>query len=275
MGEFAGFPADQAKERIAITNSSSWYPGPAEFMAQRAGGVVCGYDGDDGHWDVMILPNAQTIIDGMALKRMTEEPSQCNEGSCTLMAREGDALLFGGVNAPSLTEDSVSAARLLAQTWVDRASASQDEAGFEVSASAIAGVGCDVLLPADDLNALWGVDAKMQDEFGGWGVPAEVFFVVDGGTFCVYDSDPGGYEGEQYLILTDLPGGAWAFDLLEGRTPTQVAGADAAYEGHHSGTRFVDILIGADWVRLTFAADAPYDLVAAAELVAANVASLQ
>ncbi len=52
--------------------------------------------------------------------------------------------------------------------------------------------------------------------------------------------------------LTTLPGGAWAFDELEGEEEIEVEGADAARTGVDELRRPVlDLRVGADWLRLT------------------------
>ncbi|MGM7698646.1 hypothetical protein [Microbacterium sp. A84] len=284
MDKFVGFGADGVKERIALASAPGWYAGPAEFMTQRAGGTVCAFDavpsadGAQDSWHVMIVPGAQAIVDAVVAAGYDEMPSECYDGACVLMAREGDALLVGEVSAPALTPDDTMGARVFAQSWVDKAAASQQEEGYEVAHSAIAGAECDQLLSVEQLGALWGVPAHLGGRFGGWGVPAEVYHVVNGGALCLY-TDEGGYESEQYLLLTDLPGGVWAFDILEGRTAITVAGADAAYSGTDeaaSPSPIVDILVGDDWIRLTGAVGGSAgDLTAVAEIVAANAAALQ
>ncbi|WP_426188425.1 hypothetical protein [Microbacterium sp. TWP3-1-2b2] len=283
MNDFVGFGADGVKERMSLASAPNWYPGPAEFMMKRAGGMVCAYDGEqraDGMqdaWEVVIVPDAQRMINSLVSNGYAEQPSECLEGSCTLMARAGDALLVGSVHSAQIASDATEGARALAQTWAENASAGQQEEPFEVVASEVAGADCEQLMASARLGELWGVTTHLTDEFGGWGVPAEVYLVVDGAVICIY-GDGGEYDGVQHLQLTDLPGGAWAFDLIEGRTPITVTGADKAYSGM-GGTStypapFIDILVGADWIRLTGTGSSG-DLEPVAEAVAANAAEIE
>lgn len=279
MSEFAGTPADEVVPALGLAGSPGWYPGPAQYLAQRAGGIACSYDGAvdaqgmQHGWSMMILPGAQAIVDALAW--FPEQTSTCDPGSCTLTAREGDALLVGRIDLPEITPDDTDDVRRLAQQWVDKASATQQDEPFVPKASPLAGTGCEALLPPGDLSALWGVDAGVQDQFGGWDAASEAYFVIGGATLCIYSSDPGDYDAEQYLMLTDLPGGTWAFEHPLGRTPVDVAGADAAYRGGDDHSEFIDILVAEDWVRLTGPVDGDHDLVAAAAAVAARVAAAQ
>lgn len=281
VDEVVGFGADGVKERMGLMAAPNWYPGPAEFMMQRAGAMVCAYDGErheDGSgdsWEIVIVPHAQRMINALISTGYSEVPSECFETSCTLMARAGDALLVGSITGASITSDDTGGAQALAQTWAENASASQQEEEFVVAPSVLAGAGCEQLLTVAQLGAIAGTTVDITDHFGGWSVESEIYTAVNGGAICVYRPQGGGEYEESYLQLTDLPGGAWAFDRIEGRTPIEIAGADKAYFGNGDGLfprPSVDILVGDDWIRLTGSESSTLDAVA--EAVATHAASI-
>lgn len=283
LSAFTGQPADAVEETLGLVSGPNWYPGPAQLMASRAGGIACSYDGvmdDVGNqsgWRIMIVPQAQSIIDALGAEGYLDPKTECREGGCALFARNGDALLSGEIVASGVTPDDVDEANAFAQSLVDHAAQSQ-EMDFTVAPSPLAGAECTDLLPPDQVSSLWGVEAEVDFRFGGWSVPAQVYVVMNGGAFCVYSSDAGSYESDLYVSITDLPAGAWALPHDDAEEEIMIAGADAAWAGTdatYEGRPFIDLDVGGDWVRLTGFSQAPgRDLAAVAEVVAENLAAL-
>jgi hypothetical protein len=283
LSAFTGDPADAARETLGFVSAPNWYPGPAQLMAPRAGGVACSYDGEmreDGRetgWSVMIIPRAQSTIDALAAEGYSDQTTECHEGGCVLFARNGDALLSGVIAASGVTPDDSDEVSAFTQVLVDQAAASQ-EPEFTVAPSPLAGAECTDLLQPEQIGTLWGVEAEVSDQFGGWSVPTEVYIVVNGAALCSYSSNAGSYESDLYVVITDLPAGSWALPHDDARAEITIAGADAAWAGTdamHEGRPFIDLEVDGDWIRLTGFSQAPErELAAVAETVAENLAVL-
>lgn len=97
------------------------------------------------------------------------------------------------------------------------------------------------------------MSSQVQETFGGWGYPAHAYFTVGLAQQCVFfdENGEGEYERDTPVMVTTLPAGAWAFDRVDGRMPVDVEGADKAYAGTTHYGEFIDILVDADWVRIT------------------------
>lgn len=267
------------RELLSTVSGPNWYPGPAQYMFPRSGGLACSQDdGEQLIWEIAIIPGAQLALDGLA--REGYEPfSYCDIGGCQAIVQEGDVLVSGSVSGPTLTAaDTERVDAALRRLAVLAADSQRD---IEFQDSELAGVGCERLLTAAELSAAWGVRAEMETgfSFGGWGVPAHTYLVVDEAPLCYYSSAAGSYEADPYLTITGLPAGAWAFDLIEGRTPVDVPGVDVAFAGIEStppfSRPFLDLLVGADWIRLTTydEGDGSYDLMAIAPQIVEHLAT--
>ncbi|UPL19124.1 hypothetical protein [Microbacterium aurugineum] len=111
---------------------------------------------------------------------------------------------------------------------------------------------CESLLTAEELTEQLGTPVEIVDHtrLGGWGVPAEVYYVNGGGRYCMYAEGQDVYNDATLLSFTTLPSGAWAFETLDGETPVTVAGADAALSGvDFYGRPVLDVRVGLDWLR--------------------------
>ena len=122
----------------------------------------------------------------------------------------------------------------------------------DVPESPVEGVDCTRFLTATELAEQVDAEVYVVDAFGGWSIPAEVYQERNGARICYYASGDDEYAAQGYIMLTTLPGGAWAFDELEGEEAIEVEGADAARAGVDELRRPVlDLRVGADWLRLT------------------------
>lgn len=267
------------REILSTVSAPNWYPGPAQYMFPRSGGVVCSQDdGEQLLWEIAIIPNAQFAVDGL-VEQGYEPFSYCDAGGCQAILREGDVLVSGSVSDPSLTAADAERVNEALRRLAIKAVASQRE--VEMQASDLAGVGCERLLTAEELSQAWEIRAEMETgfSFGGWGVPAHTYLVVGEAPLCYYSSAAGSYEADPYLTITGLPAGAWAFDLIEGRTPVVVPGVDRALSGVEGSPPFsrqyLDLLVGADWIRLTTYddGDGSHDLMAIAPQVVEHLAT--
>lgn len=257
------------KDALGLTSSPNWYPGPAQYMMQRAGGIACSagdldaFDPNsypDAYWEIAIVPDAQTIIDG-ALKRgaggNADMALSCGDGRCIINLRDEDVLLTGSMTSPGLMQDDQDRVRAAFEELL--ASAAGTLRDFEYGPSGIAAVSCETLLTAEEVAAQLGAHVEIVDfsRLGGWGIPAEVYYVNDGGRLCMYAEGQDVYNDATLISLTTLPSGAWAFDKLDGGNPVSVAGADAAFSGvDYTGRAVLDVRVGLDWLRFSTAESA-------------------
>ncbi|MDZ4044898.1 MAG: hypothetical protein U1E32_03860 [Rhodoglobus sp.] len=257
-----GASVEGEKDALLQVNAPNWYPGPPQFMMQRAGGIGCsagdpvssGAEGSmDLVWEIVIVPNAQVIVDGVVTRggRFPErEDVWCGDGHCQVSLRDGDVLMTGMLRASGLVESDADRVRTAMAGLL--ASASGTLRDVEYGASEVAGLACESLLTAEELTEQLGTPVEIVDHtrLGGWGVPAEVYYVNNGGRYCMYAEGQDVYHDATLLSFTTLPSGAWAFETLDGETPVTVAGADAALSGvDFYGRPVLDVRVGLDWLR--------------------------
>ncbi len=260
LGESLGV----VSETLGLASSPSWYPGPAQYMMQRAGGIACSagdpmqsdpQSSPEAHWTVAMVPDAQTVIDGANSRGASGNAdigTTCYERGCVFTLRDGEVLLKGAITSPGLVEgDQDRVGDAFAGILATAAGTLRD---FEYGPSEIAAARCETLLTAEEVSAQIGTHVEITEftRLGGWGIPAEVYYVNDGGQLCIYAEGPDVYNDAALVTLTTLPSGAWAFEELEGGSPVAVAGADAALAGiDFYGRSVLDVRVGTDWLRFT------------------------
>ncbi|UYO97753.1 hypothetical protein OED01_03280 [Microbacterium sp. M28] len=277
MTELFGTPSAPVAEHLWLKESPSWYPGPAQYMFARAGGAVCAYDDGETSWQITASTGAQDVLDDLAANGYTDGDlaPRCDDGRCAVLVRDGDILVEATVLGPEITEGDLEPVRAALVGLA--AQAAETVEPVEVAPSPIAGAACDQLLAPETLASTWDVPAQLHSEFGGWGIPAAVYWKQGGARACLYLETPGAYDGEHYLTLTTLPAGRWAAELPTGRSAVDIEGADAAYSGeeeYYDDLPFIDIVVGDDWVRVSAPGRSMDDLMAVAPLVAANMTAL-
>lgn len=248
MMALVGEPSTPVEPVLSVISTMSWLPGPAQHMFQRAGGIACSAGDDGRNWEVTIVPDAQAVIEGATERQgYWGERAECGEGRCLFEFPDGDVLLSAAIDDPAITPDDTGrveeALRRLAST------AATTVHDVEYVDSEIVGLPCERFLTTQEVNELVGVsDAIVFSDFGGWGIPAEVYTVVNGSRICYYTSGDQ-YDGESYLLLTTLPAGAWAFEKVDG-TAVAVEGADEAKASVDAqGGQILDVRVGVDWLR--------------------------
>lgn len=255
---------------VSLVSSPSWYPGPGEYMFQPSGGIACSTGSDARGWEVTITPRAAAVIAG-ATERMgyPGEGAECAGEFCAARIREDDVLVMARVNDPALSHGDAQPLADALQPLADRASRTLRD--VDMPDSEIFSLPCERLLAPEELATRVGTEVYLADDFGGWGIPAETYHVVNGADICYYSSgDP--YMGEWYLTITSLPGGAWAFEKMSGE-PVEIEGADAALAGVDAfGRAVLDLRAGPDWIRLTSdAGNGGLDVAATAEHILGNI----
>jgi hypothetical protein len=273
-----GEPAGVTQPTLGLTSSPNWYPGPAQHMMQRAGGIACSAgDGErrestpGPHWEVVLLPNAPALIDG-AVRRGAGEFAEgdlvtCDGGGCRFVLRDGEVLLSGSITVPVFSEADGPRVDQALRPLLAQALRSLRE--VDRAPSEIMDIACERLLTAQELSDTLGTPLQIIDssELGGWGIAAEVYVVSEGATYCMYAEGPDLYQDPTRLIITTLPGGAWAFESLEDGTPVVVEGADAALAGtDYYGSSVLDVRVGLDWIRFTTYDGGGTDLVSIATM---------
>lgn len=250
MAALVGPHEGDVAESLSLVSASSWYPGPAQFMFQRAGGIACSTGDESWNWSMTIVPGASAVTAGAAERNgYRGEESRCEGGYCVFEIVEGDVLLSAGVHDMAL-EDASDAARIEEGLRRLAATAASTRRDVEYVESDIVNVECARFLTAEELAAQLGSEVVIIDSFGGWGIPAEVYHVVNGSRICYYASGPDEYEAQGHLMITSLPAGAWAFRTMEG-TPVAIEGADQAMMSTDAfGRPVLDLRIGLDWIRL-------------------------
>lgn len=243
---------------LQLWSASSWYPGPAQRMFERSGGVACSANAEGHRWEVAIVPGARAILDGTAARHGdASEGIRCEPGMgdsfgfCMFVVEAGDILLEGMMHGPQITAADTAKVEAAAQRLLDAAARTQRE--VVLGDSAIVGVPCTRFLTSEEASGLVGADTVLSEPFGGWSIQSEVYFVVNGAKICHYGADvnPEG-DAPMHLMITSLPGGAWAFDEIEGATAVDIEGADAALASVDLyGRDVLDLRIGPDWLRLT------------------------
>ncbi|WP_431790617.1 hypothetical protein [Microbacterium paraoxydans] len=248
LGEAGGDVA----EVLGVWSSPSWYPGPAQHMFQRAGGIACSAGTAERNWEVTILPDADEVTTGAESRGgYFGEEARCEGGGyCFFQIVDGDVLLSATVvDRERGPDDSASLEEVLRGLAATAVASLQP---VEIPESPVAGVDCTRFLTATELAERVGAEVHVVDAFGGWSIPAEVYQERNGSRICYYASAEDEYAAQGYLTLTTLPGGAWAFDRLEGEDTVDVEGADAAVTGvDELGRSVLDLRVGEDWLRLT------------------------
>lgn len=246
-----GEPTAPLQPVMSVVSTMNWIPGPAQYMFQRAGGIACSAGDESAHWEVTVVPGAQDILLGVSEKLgdTIADRGECSDGLCTFEMTVGDVHLsasFAGVSSTADVAPALDAALLALTT---RASESLHEVAHPHSE--IAGARCDRFITEAELSAMVGSDVALFTEFGGWGIPAQVYNVVNGSRICYFTEPGGDYEARVFLQITTLPAGAWAFERQTGQ-PIAVDGADAAkLSSGDFGRTHVDLRVGPDWIRLT------------------------
>lgn len=250
MAALVGEPPTPVQPVMSVISTMSWLPGPAQHMFQRAGGIACSAGDDARNWEVTIVPDAQAVIDGAAERQgWWGESADCNEGMCRFEILDSDMLLSAFVDDSALGADDTGRLEEGLRRLAARAAATGHT--VEYIDSDIVGVACDRFITVEQVAESVGEGVVLFADFGGWGIPAEIYHYVNGSRICYYTSTEGNSESlRSYLMLTTLPAGAWAFEKLEG-DPVEVPGADAAKAsaGEH-GQRVLDLRVGPDWIRL-------------------------
>ncbi len=251
MASLVGEPSTPVEPVMSIISTMGWLPGPGQYMFQRAGGIACSAGEAPSYWEVTIVPGAGAVTNGAAQRNgFWGETAGCSDRGCNFEIIEGDVLLtanivdegLGVAGDPDVPGDAL---RDLAGT----ADASLHD--FELVDSDIVGAACERFLTPAEVSEVTGVEGvEIVDSFGGWGIPAEVYHVTNGARICLYSIGGEEYAGNQ-LMITTLPGGAWAFEKVGG-TPVEIELADGATlsSGEH-GERVLDLRVGNDWIRLT------------------------
>ncbi|MEV7800299.1 hypothetical protein AB0O14_14485 [Microbacterium foliorum] len=250
MAELLGEPVTPVEPVLSLVSAMGWLPGPGQHMFQRAGGIACSTGDTERSWEVTIVPDAQAVIAGATEREgFWGEGAGCEDGRCGFELPDGDVLLSATVVDPDLGAGDT--ARIEEALRGIAASAASSTREVEYVDSEIVGAPCERFVTPEQVNAAFGVsDAALFSDFGGWGIPAEVYEVVNGSRICYFKSAGSEYEGSSYLMLTTLPAGAWAFEKRDG-DPVEVEGADAAKAstGEH-GENILDVRVGLDWIRM-------------------------
>lgn len=250
MRSLLGEPSTPVEPVLTTVSTMSWIPGPAQHMFQRAGGIACSAGDDSSNWEVTIVPNAQVVIAGATERQgYWGEQASCEGGYCSFEVPDGDVLVSAIVRVPGLEAEDAAGLEEAMRRLAASAAGSLRE--VELADSDIVGAPCERFVTAQEVNELAGAsDATLYTEFGGWGIPAEVYEYVNGSRICYFTSSGGEYEGPSYLMITTLPAGAWAFERQPG-AEAEVEGADAAKtSGGANGENVLDLRIGHDWVRI-------------------------
>ncbi|MDR6142639.1 hypothetical protein QE375_002193 [Microbacterium foliorum] len=250
MAELVGEPSTPVEPVLSTVSAMSWLPGPAQHMFQRAGGIACSAGDAERNWEVTIVPDALAVIAGATERQgFWGEAASCENGRCGFELPDGDVLLSATVVDPDLGADDTSPIEEALRGIAASAASSTRE--VEYVDSDIVGASCERFVTPEQVDAAFGVsDAALFTDFGGWGIPAEVYEVVNGSRICYVKSAGSEYEGSSYLMLTTLPAGAWAFEKLDG-DPVEVEGADAAKASEgQNGEKILDVRVGLDWIRL-------------------------
>ncbi len=251
MASLMGEPSTPVEPVMSIISAMGWLPGPGQYMFQRAGGIACSAGDAPSYWEVTIVPGAGAVTNGAAQRDgFWGETADCREHGCSFEIIEGDVLLSANIVDADLgaAGDAGRPGEVL-RSLASAADASLHD--FELVDSDIVGAACERFITPAEVSALTGAEGvEIVESFGGWGVPAEIYHVTNGSRICLYSIGGEEYSGNQ-LMITTLPGGAWAFEKVGG-TPVEVELADGATlsSGEH-GERVLDMRVGSDWIRLT------------------------
>ncbi|MCM3779853.1 hypothetical protein [Microbacterium hydrocarbonoxydans] len=248
MAGLVGEPSTPVKPAMSTVSGMSWLPGPAEYMFQRASGIACSAGDAGRNWEITMVPDAVTVIAGASERQgYWGEVAQCSPGTCSFEFPDGDVLLSASIFDPSLGEGDVARVGEVLRRLSGAAAASVHD--VEYIDSDLVGAPCERYATLEQVDAIVGADdARLITSFGGWGIPAEVYHVVNGSRMCYYATAE--INGTSYLMITALPAGAWAFENQDG-TPAEVEGAEAAKASVGAyGENILDVRVGVDWIRL-------------------------
>ncbi|WP_193307661.1 hypothetical protein, partial [Mycobacterium tuberculosis] len=159
-------------------------------------------------WEVVLLPEAQAILDGVSARLGGDalaDSVQCDLGRCVLSLRDGDVLLTASLTSPTLDAEDADRVRSALTDLIVAASASARP--VELASSEIFGLACEGLLTDAEVSAQLGmhVEALDRSQLGGWGIPAEVYYVRGGAQYCLYAEGPELYSDEMLLTVNTLP----------------------------------------------------------------------
>ncbi|MFJ4222812.1 hypothetical protein [Microbacterium sp. NPDC089695] len=250
LSGLVGEPATPVDPALSLVSGPGWLPGPAQYMFQRAAGIACSTGDSSRNWEVSIVPGADSIVAGATERGgYWGEVGWCDAGTCIFEFPDGGVFLSASIRDTALgagdTDRVAEALRRLSTT----AAASIREVTYVDSD--IVGMPCEYFITKEAVRDIAGEDVSLSTRFDGWGIPAEIYEVVNGSRICYFMSAEGNMEtARSYLMVTSLPAGAWAFEKQVG-TAVDIEGADAALasEGQH-GQRYLDLRIGLDWIRL-------------------------
>lgn len=251
LADVIGAPSTPMRPVMSVVSTMNWIPGPAQYMFQRAGGIACSAGDAEAFWEVTLVPGAEAVIAGATERQgYWGEQARCEEGGyCTFEFPDGEVLLSASIHDPALTAaDASSIEAALRGLLADAARSVRD---IDYGDSDVVGARCERFITTAELSELLGTEVEEFTDFGGWGIPAEVYNVVNGSAHCLYTSPGSGYEVYTFLQITMLPAGAWAFERQQGDA-VAIDGADAAIAstGAH-GERILDVRVGPDWIRFT------------------------
>lgn len=196
-----------------------------------------------------MIPDAQVVIEGATERHgFWGERAECNESGCSFEIVDGDVLLSAKITYTGQVVDAGAAGEAL-RHLAESASATLHD--VESVDSAIEGADCERFLTSQELAEMVGGETRIVSELGGWGIPAEVYHVVNGSKICIYTDGGDEYSGKHYFTVTTLPGGAWAFEQTPGEAIDVEGADDAKLSTGVSGAMALDLRVGLDWIRLT------------------------
>lgn len=248
MLALVGEPSTPVAPVMSVVSTMSWVPGPAQHMFQRANGIACSAGDVSRSWEITVVPGAAAVISGASERGgYSGEQASCEGGYCVFEVADGDVLLSAAVHEPVLGAADVPRVEEALRRLASAAAASIRE--VEYIDSDLVGASCDHYITPQEVSEIVGADALLFTDFGGWGIPAEVYEYVNGSRHCYFTSSASGYDGDSYLMITSLPAGAWAFERQDS-SAVVVEGAESAKAstGEH-GERILDVQVGVDWIR--------------------------
>jgi len=250
MRALVGEPETPVEPVLSVVSTMSWIPGPGQHMFQRAGGIACSAGATyDRSWEVVLVPGAEAVIAGATERQgYSGEQARCEDRLCTFEFPDGDVLLTATVGAAGLGDADTARIEEAMRRLAASAASTQHEVAY--SDSDIVGAPCERFITEQEVGERVGEEVLLFNDFGGWGIPAEVYHYVNGSQTCYYTSATGDLDSiSSHLMITTLPAGAWAFEKLDG-APVEVEGADAAKTsvGEH-GENILDVRVGIDWIR--------------------------
>lgn len=275
MTAIVGAPQGPVEDRLSLVSASAQRPGPAQYIYQRAGGIACSTGDVERNWEVTMVPGAKSVTEGAESRGgWFGEYQACDISemfdSCVVVVVEGDVLVSADIQDAGLTDASAAQVEEALRRLGVAANSSLHE--FELPESEIVGVECTRFLTTDELALQLGTEVFRIEQFGGWDIASEVYEAVNGSRLCYYASGMNEYTSQNYLTITTLPAGAWAFERIEGGADVVVEGADAALTGvDEYGRPVLDLRVGPDWIRLTTVDDSGIsDLTPIAEQIVRN-----